>query len=941
MLFDREAELASLRDALDSARAGRGRIVVVEGEPGIGKTALLEHARAAADESGFVILRAAGAELERDFAWGVTRQLFEPIVHRGVAAPSLLDGVASLSRPALGLSAPGELASGDDPAFAARHGLFWLAANLAESDPVAIVVDDAHWADSASLLFLHHLGHRIADLSLVIVIGTRAAEPGAPRDLLRSLRMLAASEVVEPAPLSPDAVAGAIGQQLDAEPGPLLRDACHRATGGNPFLLGVLIRALGDDALADDEDAAIQAAALGPRTIADSVLLRLAAMSPAAVALARSVAVLGADAEPWLAASMAGLEVDEGHAAADALIDAQVFASDTPLRFVHPIVRQAVYADLSPGRRSIEHRRAAEVLGESGASPERLAVHLLATDPSGDLSVADRLLAAAQVALARGAPREALALARRALAEPPATAQRATVLLSIGRAQRALGDLGAATAHRRAALDAASGPQRDEIARELATTLTSAASPHESLAVLERAVVECPPDERERRLRLEGDLAIHGVAHDELTRRSTDRAERIAAGLNGDTPAERVLLGAVAYWRALSVTATAAAAAELAERALADGQLLHETTTDGFTFIWAALVLLWADRDDAAERYWHAGIEDARGRGSGSALVNASIALARLHMYRGDVAEAEAAIRLVDEVAPHIGYPYGAYSAAAGLVLALVERGELEEAEAVLDQHGVAVGPLPLLATGQTLLHARIVLRNAQARHDEAAADARELLRRQAIRGHAGLPHGPAVVEALLHVGDDEAALQVATTQLETAQRWGATSSVAVARRSLGLASPDDAGLELLRASAAALEETPCRLELARALTYLGAALRRQNQRAEAREPLRRALDLAARCGSALVAAQARADLLACGARPRNEMRSGVDSLTPTERRVAELVADGLSNPEVAQRMFVTRGTIETHLRAVYRKLDIASRMALPAALGRNLTESQ
>jgi hypothetical protein len=501
---------------------------------------------------------------------------------------------------------------------------------------------------------------------------------------------------------------------------------------------------------------------------------------------------------------MAGLEVDEGHAAADA--DRRPgLRQRYPLRFVHPIVRQAVTPP-SPGRRSIEHRRAADVLGESGATPERLAVHLLATDPSGDLSVADRLLAAARSRSPAAPPRGVGARPPRSPNRPRPRSAQASCSRSDAPSARS------ATSVRRPRLRGARrgvGPQRDEIARELATTLTSAASPHESLAVLERAVVECPPDERERRLRLEGDLAIHGVAHDELTRRSTDRAERIAAGLTGDTPAERVLLGAVAYWRALSVTATAAAAAELAERALADGQLLHDTTTDGFTFIWAALVLLWADRDDAAERYWHAGIEDARRRGSGSALVNASIALARLHMYRGDVAEAEAAIRLVDEVAPHIGYPYGAYSASDGLVLALVERGELEEAEAVLDQHGVAVGPLPLLATA-TLLHARIVLRTPR----PATTSGRRRPRAPAPPGDPrprGPPARPGGRRGALHVGDDEAALQVATTQLETAQ-LGRESSVAIARRSLGLASPDDAGLELLRrASGPALEETPCR----------------------------------------------------------------------------------------------------------------------------------
>jgi ATP/maltotriose-dependent transcriptional regulator MalT len=309
-------------------------------------------------------------------------------------------------------------------------------------------------------------------------------------------------------------------------------------------------------------------------------------------------------------------------------------------------------------------------------------------------------------------------------------------------------------------------------------------------------------------------------------------------------------------------------------------------------------------------------------------------------MFRGEVAEAEAAARLVEEVGADVRYPYGAYSAAANLILPLVERGELDEAESVLGRYGRQAGAPPALATGQTMLFARIVLRTAQARHAEAAADAEELLRRHATRGHAGLPHGAAIVRAQLNAGDHDGATRVARAQLRIAERWGAASFIGIAQRSLGLAVGGAEGIELLKASAARLEQTPCRLELARTLASLGAALRRQNSRAEARDPLRRALDLAARCHSSALAAEAQDELRACGARPRRLVLRGVESLTPTERRVAGLVADGLSNPEVAQTMFVTRATVETHLGAIYRKLDISSRSQLPGALGANLMEA-
>ena len=943
-LLDRDAELEALRRTLDGARDGQGRLVIVKGEAGIGKTALLDRVRGAAGDSGFTVLSAAGANLEREFAWGVARQLFEPLVYGATAARrrSLFRGAASLARPALGLSAAaGASRQLGDASFAANHGLYWLTANLADGTPAAMIVDDAHWADLASLLFLNYLGRRVRDLPIAVIVGMRSAEPGAPSELLEPLRAIAGSEVVEPSALSEAAVRVLIERRMHKPPGPQFLGACREVTGGNPFLLEELLRALGDAASPRDEEAAARARALGPSSIGHAVLGRLASMWPDALALARAVAILGADAGHRAAAALAGLEMDRAHEAADALVAAHVFAAaHRPLRFAHPILKQAVYSDIPPGRRSIEHRRAALMLEELGAPGERVAVHLLATDPTGDEVVVDRLQTAAERALARGAPEAALTLLERAVVESPRAARRPSLLLALGRAARGCGHLDQAATHLREAL-AVTGETttREAISRELATTLTTAARPEEGLTVLEQAVAECPENEHERRLRLEGDLATLGITHDDLAHRSVDRAERIAAGLTGASPAERVLLGALAYWRGASATGSASDAARIAESALGGGMLLQEQTSDSFTYFWAVLVLLWADQDEAAERYWMQGMDDARARGSGTALFNASIAFGRLHMYRGEVADAEAAARLVEDLGSDVRYPYGAYTAAANLILPLVERGQLEEAESVLARYGRQVGAPPALATGQTMLSARIVLRTAQARHAEAAADAEELLRRHAVRGHAGLPHGAAIVRAQLAAGDRDGATRVARAQLAIAERWGATSFIGIAQRSLALAVSGAEGVGLLKASAARLEQTPCRLELARTLTCLGAALRRQNRRAEARDPLRRGLDLAARCHASALAREAQDELRACGARPRRLVLRGVESLTPTERRVAGLVADGLSNPDVAQTMFVTRATVETHLGAIYRKLDISSRSELPGALAENLKE--
>ena len=712
-------------------------------------------------------------------------------------------------------------------------------------------------------------------------------------------------------------------------------------TGGNPFLLEELLRALGDAADADDPVAAAHVHEIGPLPVAHAVLGRLTVMWPDALALARAVAILGGDADLRAAALLADLDVPAAQAAADALTNAQVLLPERPLRFVHPILRQAVYTDIPPGRRALQHDRAAGVLEQLGADPDHVAVQLLATEPAGRPAVAKRLHAAAERSLARGAPNAAARQLERALAEPPDPATRTLVLFALGHAERVDGRLAEATAHLREALESTpAGEARDAVCRELATSLATAGTPHDGLRVLEEAIASCPERQRERRLRLEGDLAILRVTHDDLTQRGVREAEEIASGLTGRTPAERVLLGALAYLRYAGAIGTADEAVELAERALGAGRLLHEQTADGFTYFWAVLALLSADRDEAAEEYWNAGIHDARARGSGTALTNAAIAFTRLHLFRGDVVQAEASARLWEQVGPEVRYAYGSYSAVGALVVTLVEGGQVDEAQEVLRGHGLEGSDLPSLATVMTLLHARIVLRTAQARHAEAAADVDELLRRQTVRMHAGLPHGAAIVRALLNAGQPDRALSTAREQLHVAERWGAPSHIGIARRSLGLATGGPEGVALLEQSVEVLEGTPCRLELARTYTALGAALRRGNRRAGAREHLRRALDLAGRCGAGALAAETMVELRACGARPRRAVLSGVASLTPTEHRVADLVARGLSNPEVAQMMFVTRATVESHLVAIYRKLDISSRAELPGALAEKSQEA-
>jgi DNA-binding CsgD family transcriptional regulator len=188
---------------------------------------------------------------------------------------------------------------------------------------------------------------------------------------------------------------------------------------------------------------------------------------------------------------------------------------------------------------------------------------------------------------------------------------------------------------------------------------------------------------------------------------------------------------------------------------------------------------------------------------------------------------------------------------------------------------------------------------------------------------------------ALLQLGRGDEGGPLVEEELELARTWGAPRALGAALRAAGLIEGGERGLALLEEAVEVLSESPAKLEHAKARTELGAALRRANRRSEAREQLRQGLELATICGAVSLAERAETELLATGARPRRIALSGVESLTPSERRVAEMAAEGPTNREIAQALFVTQRTVEVHLTSIYRKLAISSRSQLAAALGK------
>jgi AAA ATPase domain len=267
-LLERDAALARIDQCLWEAAAGNGSLLLLEGPPGIGKTRLVLATAGRGRELGLVTLSGRGSELERDFAYGLVRQLFEaPLVAASPAERAeLFAGAAGRAARLFGVPTPGEDAIEAllDPSFAILHGLYWLCANLGRRSPLLLCIDDAHWADQASLRFLNYLVRRLAELPIAVVAATRPAESPEGSPLLAALTADPSSEVLVLAPLSERAVADLVRLGLGAEVESVFARACHELTGGVPFLVQELIRTIVEEGIEPTSAVASRVSALAP-----------------------------------------------------------------------------------------------------------------------------------------------------------------------------------------------------------------------------------------------------------------------------------------------------------------------------------------------------------------------------------------------------------------------------------------------------------------------------------------------------------------------------------------------------------------------------------------------------------------------------------------------------------------------------------------------------
>jgi len=927
-MLERDAELVYLGSRLQDARKGRGGIVAVEGPAGIGKSMLLAAAGRVACELGLGLLKARGGEIEEGMAFGAARQLLEPALFsmRPAERRRLLAGPAMMGARALGLQA--DEAPGDE--FAALHGLYWLCANFAERKPLLMTVDDLQWVDNPSLSWLAYLGRRVPDLGLLVVVSVREGHPRASAPAVAGIVGDPATGRLRLSPLSADGVGAVVSEELGRRASPEFCLTCQQLTGGNPLYTWQLITAARAEGMTGNATDAAALRSLAPSAVGASILPGLARMGPDMIALARALAVQGAGTEVAAAAELAGLTPADAELAADALAAAQVFASARPLEFFHPLIGEAVYANLAPGARRLAHRRAAEIADRQGAL-DRVAAHLLGTGPTGDMWAAERLAAAARDAADRGAPEVAASYLQRALAEPPAPAERPALLLRLGLAEWDAGEPDAIV-HLEQALATARDPETTSAAAEaLAQAYRVTGRADQGVAALQHAIAQLRDTSSRLAFSLESSCALAAVMDDRTAQDALQSLDSLSGRISEFAEPPPSLLAALA--NVAMRRQRPAEAQQLVDRALA-GEPYPPPLACCPTLLSTLIAL---ERHDVLQRLCDDLLAAARRR---SALQEAAAiaSFAAWALYRrGELADAEAQARWAAERATGIYLLH----AVAQLVEPLIERGSLDQAAIELERV-----PDPLVAhsiTVTTFLFARGRLQAAQGQPADALRDFLECGQRSALFGRVSVLYHWRSEAALAHtrLGNAQKALPLAQEEVELARGFGSPGALGIALRNYGLVKGGDRGLALLAEAVRTLQGAQSPVELARTQTEYGSALRRVGQRVQARAQLEEGLDLAHHLGARRIADRARAELVAVGAKPRRDAITGRDALTASELRVARLAAEGMTNPQIAQALFITTKTAAVHLTHVYRKLGVSRRAQLPGALAGRMPDPE
>ncbi len=953
-LVGRGAEVAALAATVQALDRPATRFLAISGEPGIGKTRLLEELARQGDEGGCLVLTGRGAELERELPFGIwVDALDDHVAELGSDRLERLLGerIGELARVLPSVAASDAPASSalQDERYRAHRAVRALLERLADARPLIILLDDLQWADGSSLELVAHLLRRPPRAPLLIALAYRAG--GLPAPVLGAAHAADRDGLLVDLSLAPLS-AGDAGALLGDTVAPSIRERLYRLSGGNPFYLHALAR---DGALAEVPEAFDPIAGVPPQ-VAASLAQEIGALPEQARLLAQGAAVAGDPAEVELAGIAGDLAEDAALAALDELATAGLLMP-TPVsrryRFRHPIVRRAVYEGAAEGWRLAAHARVAAALEHRGASPAARAHHVERCATPGD-EAAIALLTQAGLEAAPRAPAAAaqwFAAALRLLPGGPDDAQRrlgllvplATALAATGQLERALATLlevlelvPAELADLRARLVGGCAACENLLGRHRAA--------HDRLL---RALDELSEETSAAAGSLEAELASDALYDTDFPQveqwAERARSTAVTLGDGGLQALASALLCFAHYGQGRLESAEAArAAAAAALDELPDDELMARLEAP-YNLGFAEFL---CERFDEAIEHLRRGIAVSRAAGQGQFVVPMMVGLAHSLEVRGELREALDTAEGAVEAARLAGNPQVTAWALVGEGWVAAMAGDLERAgaasaEAVellggLDESVLTVAARALAAV--IFLEAGDVTRCLEEAHAAGAPDfPRVEPGRRAWLGsalaRAELARGrPEVAEECLARGEQELG----------EQQLPLTESTLLHARALHALDTGDArrAAELARRAAERADAVGAVVHGSRMRALEGRALADAGDREPALDVLQRAQSELGACGAQRLRDEAVRDLRRLGVRVPGRQRrfaagEGLEALSGREREIAELVARGMTNRDIASDLFLSEKTVEGHLSNVFKKLGVSSRAAVAEAVGR------
>jgi tetratricopeptide (TPR) repeat protein len=870
-LWEREDAVAGVAEALDALcvdRSSSGSLLVVRGEAGFGKTALLAETRRMAEARECVVWQARGGETLKSVPFNVVRQLLQPALISLMPEETreYLGDWYDIAGPALGVTEPGERQA--DPQ-GVCDGLVAAVRRLAKRDwPLVLLIDDAHWADQETLRWLAAFAERLDDLSVLIVVARRPGEvSGESARYLDAIAAAAGPPITVLESLTPKATAGLTRATLGPHADGAFCREVWAVTDGNPYETVELLAKVKDSGLAPVEDSAAELRELNRSARGGGLVARLDDLGFEATRFAWAAAILSTGISVSLVAKLATMSREEAARCAELLRTARILTAPDPaasqagageLEFVHPLIATAVYDSIPGGVRTAMHGIAAQVVTDSGLGAASASRHLLQVHPDDDQELVEQLREAAREHLSIGAPDAARRCLERALLEPPLPEVHARVLYELGCATL-LTAPATTIDHLQSALGmpGLDGDERVDAVFRLSQALLHNDQMEEAVRTVEAEAARHPEGPAKMRLQAVQYMWESLYAGEATSQGRSQRLADLASTCTGRDNSERALL-MLRGFDALIRGESAEEVVELCDRALVNGRLapgLGWTDTE-----WGIELLLmlgnsytYTDRLDRAESLYNEALrtyESAGWSGGHLALAHAHVGIG--HRRRGRLREAEASLRESLRLAEPVGRGLPLYwCVTCNLVEVLLARGHVDEAWAIAEQYGFAppytsgvVMPDPRSVRGRLLL--------AVGRTKDGINELEEAEKAVAARGH----HNPVLVpwaldlaRALASEDPARAARLVADTRRQ-AERFGTDTAIGEALRCAAALETGQRAVRLLAQAAAYLEASPCQYEHAAARIEYGIAARSVTE-------LNRGLALARSCGADGLVAQA------------------------------------------------------------------------------------